>query len=179
VIGEPLELMRVDVDVSEADIGDVRIDQQATFEVQTFAGRTFRARVERVGVEPRREGGVVTYPVRLIADNADRSLLPGMTAAVRLEVARVVQVLAVREAALRYLPQGFAEAAPRSRLFRRIGPDQLEPIAVTPGLSDGTYTELRSGPSDARVSERDEVAVGVLHPDSASRAQPGLSLGGK
>jgi len=179
VVGEPLELMRVDVDVSEADIGDVRIGQQAAFEVQTFPGRAFSARVERVGVEPRREGGVVTYPVRLIADNADRALLPGMTAAVRLEVARATKVLAVREAALRFTPQGFAEAAPRSRLFRRVGPEQLEAIAVVPGLSDGTYTELRSGPGDPHVSERDEVAVGLLHPESASRTQPGLSLGGK
>jgi HlyD family secretion protein len=183
VVGEPLELMRVDVDVGEADIGDVRVGQETKFEVQTFPGRKFSARVQRVGVEPRRESGVVTYPVQLIAENTDRSLLPGMTAAVQLEVARASRVLAVREAALRFTPPGFPAAAPRSRLFRRAGPEQLVALSVTPGLSDGTYTEVRPQPSaaqsEAGLSERDEVAVGLLRPESASQAQPGISLGGK
>jgi HlyD family secretion protein len=184
VIGKPLELMRVDVDVGEADIGDVRVGQETKFEVQTFPGRKFTARVQRVGVEPRRgDAGVVTYPVQLIADNTDRSLLPGMTATVQLEVARASRVLAVREAALRFTPPGFAAAAaPRSRLFRRAGPDQLVAVPVMPGLSDGTYTEVRPQPTAAQseaLSEHDEVAVGLLRPESGSQAQPGISLGGK
>jgi HlyD family secretion protein len=177
-IAEPLELMRVDVDVSEADIGDVRPGQQTTFEVQTFPGRKFSGRVERVGVESKREGSVVTYPVRLLADNRDRALLPGMTAAVALEVARATNVLAVREAALRFLPPGFEPAESRTRLFRRVGPAQLAAVAVAAGLSDGTYTEVRAV-APSTLSERDEIAVGLLRADAAERAQPGISLGGK
>ena len=178
VVGEPLELMRVDVDVSEADIGDVRAGQQTSFEVQSFPGRKFSARVERVGVEPKREGSVVTYPVRLLADNRDGALLPGMTAAVQLEVARATNVLAVREAALRFLPPGYAPAPTRTRLFRRVSPAQLMAVAVAPGLSDGTYTEVRPA-AGATLSERDEIAVGLLRADAADRAQPGISLGKK
>jgi HlyD family secretion protein len=178
VIGEPLEQMRVDVDVSEADIGEVKVGQKTGFEVQTFPGRTFEARVDRVGVEPRREAGVVTYPVRLLAENPERVLLPGMTAAVHIEVAHVSNVLAVRDGALRFTPAGAAEAPPRSRLFRRVGPAELEAVPVEVGLSDGVYTEVR--PRDnVNLSERDQVAVGLLRPDAAERLQPGISLGGK
>jgi HlyD family secretion protein len=178
VVGEPLELMRVDVDVSESDIGDVRPGQQTSFEVQTFPGRKFNARVERVGVEPKREGGVVTYPVRLLADNHDGALLPGMTAAVQLQVARVTDVLSVREAALRFVPPGYANAPGRSRLFRHVGPAQLMAVAVTTGLSDGTYVEIRAT-VPGTLSERDEIAVGLLRGDSVGRAQAGISLGKK
>ncbi|HEX4353639.1 MAG TPA: efflux RND transporter periplasmic adaptor subunit [Polyangiales bacterium] len=178
VIGDPLELMRVDVDVGEADIGDVRPGQPTTFQVQTFPGRTFSARVERVGVEPNREGSVVTYPVRLLADNRDGVLLPGMTAAVQLEAARVSNVLAVREAALRFVPPGAPSAPARTRLFRRVSPAQLMAVTVTAGLSDGTYTEVRASGSST-LSAGDEIAVGLLRPGAADRAQPGISLGSK
>jgi HlyD family secretion protein len=180
VIGAPLELMRVDVDVSEADIGEVRVAQRTSFEVQSYPGRKFGARVLRVGVEPRREGAVITYPVQLMADNPDGALLPGMSASVQLEVARSPGVLAVREAALRYAPPGFAPAPARTRLFRRVGPDQLIAVPVVPGLSDGTYTQVQgTGTGSLALSERDEIAVGLLRPDSTGRAQPGISLGRK
>jgi hypothetical protein len=51
-------------------------------------------------------------------------------------------------------------------------------VAVTPGLSDGTYTEVRPA-AGATLSERDEIAVGLLRGDAADRAQPGISLGKK
>jgi HlyD family secretion protein len=178
VVAAPLELMRVDVDVGEADIGEVRPDQHASFQVQSFPERTFSARVERVGVEPRRDNGVVTYPVRLLADNPDGALLPGMTASVQLEVARVSNVLAVREAALRFMPPGAAAAPARSRLFRRVGPGQLEPLAVKAGLSDGSYAQVQAAGEPA-LAEGDEIAVGVLNPEAAARNQPGISLGNK
>jgi HlyD family secretion protein len=181
VIGEPLELMRVDVDVGEADIGEVRVGQNTSFEVQTFPGRTFGARVERVGVEPKREGSVISYPVLLIADNRDGALLPGMTAAVKLEVARAANVLTVREGALRFVPNDAEPAASRTRVFRHVGPSRLEPVMVTPGLSDGVYTEVKPSTENA-LSEHDQVAVGLLRPDAALAAgagQPGISLGKK
>jgi HlyD family secretion protein len=180
VLAEPLEWMRVDVDVGEADIGEVRVGQEASFEVQTFPGRSWSARVERVAVEPRRDGGVVTYPVRLIADNREGKLLPGMSAAVKLEVARATQVLTVREAALRFVPplDSIASAPPRTRLWKRVGPGQLQAVSVHPGISDGMYTQIDAA-GDVPLGERDAIAVGLLRSDAAERGQPGISLGGK
>jgi HlyD family secretion protein len=187
VLGDPLERVRVDVDVSEADIGLVQIGQVASFEVLTFPGRTFSAKVERLAVEPRRDGGVVTYAVRLLADNPDRALLPGMSATVKLEVARVQHVLAVRDAALRFTPpqplqppEAAATAQPRSRVFVRVAAGELRAVPVRAGLSDGMYTEIAPEAGQS-LSEGAQVAVGMLATAAASgeRGQPGISLGGK
>jgi HlyD family secretion protein len=178
VVATPLAKMRIDADVSEADIGDLQVGQSATFEVQAFAGRTWNARVERIGLEPKRDGAVVTYPVLLSADNPDGKLLPGMTAAVRIEVARATDVLTVREAALRFTPEDSPEAHPRSRVWLHRGVSQLTAVSVKPGLSDGAYTEIVPvKPGDLNPGDR--VAVGLLGAQGDSRAQPGVSLGAK
>ncbi|MET0387458.1 MAG: efflux RND transporter periplasmic adaptor subunit [Polyangiales bacterium] len=185
VLADPLERMRVDVDVAEGDIGEVRVGQEANFEVLSFPDRKFQARVERLAVEPRREGGVVTYSVRLLADNSDGVLLPGMTATVKLEVARLANVLAVRDAALRFLPPGYDPAPPRSRVFLHVGPGQVRPVAVHAGLSDGAYTAIEPTRADAsdnsvQITAGAAVAVGLLQAsDTATSNQPGITLGGK
>jgi HlyD family secretion protein len=178
VIAPPLDQMRVDVDVAEADIGEVRVGQTATFEVLTFPDRVFNAKVERVAVDPRRDGGVVTYAVRLLADNPEGVLLPGMTATVRLEVARIANVLAVRDAALRFTPPGYEPAPPRTRLFLHVGVGQLRPVSVRAGLSDGMYTAVEAA-QDPPLAEGTAIAVGMVSGESLSRSQPGISLGGK
>jgi len=178
VIGAPLESMRVDVDVSEADIGEVKVGQAASFDVQAYPGRSFSASVERVGVEPHRDAGVVTYPVRLIASNPDRALLPGMTASVHVKVAKVENALVVRDAALRFTPPGTSAVDSRTRLFRRVGATQLEIVPVIAGLSDGAVTEIHPQ-NDASLAEGDEIAVGFLRADGADHEQPGITLGNK
>jgi HlyD family secretion protein len=179
VVATPLARLRIDADVSEADIGDLRVGQTASFEVQAYPGRSWTARVERIGLEPTRDGAVVTYPVLLSAENPDGRLLPGMTAAVRIEVARANGVLAVREAALRFTPEEAAEAPSRSRVWLHRGVSQLTALAVKPGLSDGAYTEVKPD-APAELNPGDRVAVGLLAAaQSDGRAQPGVSLGSK
>jgi HlyD family secretion protein len=178
VVASPLERMRIDADVSEADIGDLRVGQAATFEVQAYPGRRWSARVERIGLEPKRDGAVVTYSVVLRADNSERLLLPGMTAALRVEIAQAKDVLAVREAALRFTPEDAAPAAARSRVWLHEGVSELLEIEVTAGLSDGAYTEIRPKTPDA-LAPGARVAVGLVVGGGSSRAQPGVSLGNK
>ncbi len=184
VVAAPLTTMRIDADVSEADIGDLKVGQSAVFEVQAFPGRTWRARVERIGLEPKRDGAVVTYPVLLSAQNPDLRLLPGMTAAVRIEVAQARDVLAVREAALRFTPEDeLDEDAPpvaaRSRVWLHEGVGEVSEVPVQTGLSDGAYTEVTPVPP-AQLQPGDRVAVGLLTAgQSSGRGEPGVSLGTK
>ena len=186
VIAAPLSRMRIDAAVSEADIGDLRVGQEATFEVQAFPGRTWKARVERIGLEPKRDGAVVSYPVLLNAENPDGRLMPGMTAAVRIQVAEARDVLAVREAALRFTPEDAIEEdeddpqprAARSRVWLHRGINDLVEVPVKPGLSDGAYTEVTPVPP-ATLEPGDRVAVGLLLAGQSGRAQPGVSLGAK
>jgi HlyD family secretion protein len=121
---------------------------------------------------------VVTYPVRLRADNPDRALLPGMTATVRVKVGEVQDALAVREAALRFTPDSAEPAPPRSRVFRQTAAGKVEAVPVTAGLSDGVYTEV-TPVAPAVLAAGDQVLVGRLQGGSAAagRGAPGVALG--
>src|SRR3546814_6676015 len=49
-IAEDLSQMELEVSVDEADVGQVKDGQRATFTVDAFPGQTFPARIERVNV---------------------------------------------------------------------------------------------------------------------------------
>ena len=148
----------------------------ATVEVDAVPGKTFKGKVSRVAIDANRVEGAVLYPVVLSVENPDGLLLPGMTARVRMEVARAENVLAVHEAALRYSPQGADPASPRSRVWKRTGPAELHPVPVRTAISDGVYTEIEL-PEPGSLEEGDELAVGLLRPESTNA--PRVTLGGK
>lgn len=104
-IAEDLTRMQLTCDVDEADIGQVKVGQPVTFNVDTFPEKEFSGRVAQVRLSPKTANNVVTYPVMVDVDNSELALLPGMTAEVRIEVARVENALRVPAAALRFRPE--------------------------------------------------------------------------
>jgi hypothetical protein len=100
-----------------------------------------------------------------------------MSARVRLEVARAENVLSAHEAALRFTLDGADPGEPRSRVWLRTGPAEVQPIAVRAGISDGVYTELAA--LDGRsLAEGAHLAIGLLHPETGAR-KPQMKLGSK
>ena len=175
VLGSGLDVLRVDASVGEADVGEMHTGQSATFEVPAFLGRTFTATVVHVAPDADVAQGATTFPIRLEAPNADGALRSGMTAMLRIEVARAENVLSVREAALRFTPEGAPPAAPRSRVWKHVGGNRLEPVAVTAGVSDGAYTEVRPA-AGASLREGDEIVLGMRM--TAEGRGAGVTLGG-
>ncbi len=94
---------------------------------------------------------VVTYDVVVRVDNPELKLKPGMTANVSIVLADKEGVLQVPNAALRFrLPE--SESAGRTVSPRRKTPgvwvlekEKPKRVALTTGISDGTYTEILSG----------------------------------
>ena len=105
-IAQDLRAMQVDTSIDEAEIGRIRVDQEATFTVDSFPGRTFRGKVTQVRKAPQVIQNVVTYIAVISADNPDLALVPGMTANVRVIVDQREGVLKVPNAALRFRPAG-------------------------------------------------------------------------
>lgn len=103
-LAEDLARMELQVNVDEADVGQVKEGQQATFTVDAYAGRKYPARIERVSFGSQTTDGVVSYPTVLKVDNDDLSLRPGMTATAEITTTRRDQVLLVPNAALRFTP---------------------------------------------------------------------------
>ncbi len=104
LIAQDLRRMEVWVPVNEADIGNIRAGQTATFSVEAFPGREFTGTVGKVRLNASMTQNVVTYTVEVVTDNSSGMLLPYMTANVEFEVARRDNVLVVPNAALRWSP---------------------------------------------------------------------------
>jgi HlyD family secretion protein len=180
VIAPPLSELMLTVPVSEADIGLVRIGQEAIFTVSAYPEKRFPAKVGEIESEPQRTGSSVSYRVRLRVQNPDGVLLPGMTTNVTLEIAEANDTLAVREASLRFTPpEAEAGETQRARVWRLKGSRDLEPVDVTVGISDGAYTSVTPA-AGAELAPGDMVAVGFAGSSARPSSKgPGISLGKK
>ena len=103
-VAEDLAKLRLWVYVDEADVGSVKLGQNATFTVSAYPSRPFPARITRVGFGSTITDNVVTYLTYLDVDNADQSLRPGMTATATIVATERKDVLLVPNAGLRYTP---------------------------------------------------------------------------
>ena len=101
LIAQDLTKMQVDTNVDEADIGRVAMEQAATFTVDAYPGQRFQGQVVQVRQAPQVVQNVVTYDVVVAVGNPDLKLKPGMTANVRILVARHDGVLTIPNAAFR------------------------------------------------------------------------------
>jgi len=103
-LASDLQQMELDVDIDEADVGQVRAGQEATFTVDAYPTRTFHARLVSVHNAPKTVNGVVTYQGVLMVDNPEKLLRPGMTATADIRAADVKDALLVPNGALRFTP---------------------------------------------------------------------------
>ena len=114
-IAEDLSQMELQVSIDEADVGEVKEGQDATFTVDAFPGKRFPAHIRRVNVGSNETssssssttsttGQVVAYTAMLTVNNADQTLRPGMTATADIVTTRNQNVLLAPNAAFRFRP---------------------------------------------------------------------------
>jgi HlyD family secretion protein len=172
LVAQDLRRMQVDTSVAEADIGRVRAGMPASFTVDAYPGTTFQGVVREVRNAPQTVQNVVTYDAVIDVTNPDLRLKPGMTANATFVYARRDDVLRVRNAALRFHPGAelVAEMEDTSRAPHpstgaaapaASGPgehtvwvlegERAHPVPIRTGVSDGTFSEVTSGP--LRVGE--------------------------
>jgi len=147
-IAQDLHRMQVHAAVDEADIGDVRAGQRATFTVDAFRAQTFSAQVREVRNAPQTAQNVVTYDVVLDVDNPDGKLRPGMTANVLILIIQKTQVPAVPNEALRFRPAVLANhgvvaarSEPGASVYIPQGDLALR-VPIQLGVTDGNMTEI-------------------------------------
>lgn len=177
IIAEDLAAMQLRVDIDEADVGQVRQGQQASFTVDAYPGRRFPAIVERVdqastntaatatqqtSAAASAGNAVVNYEARLSVSNSQGLLRPGMTAAATIATRSTGRRMLVPNSALRFQPDAEEKEA-ASVLNPDIGLQQNEQRA-TIGIgsrqrvhvlqADGTLepVEVVTGQSDGRLT---------------------------
>jgi HlyD family secretion protein len=119
VIAEDLTKMKLEVAIDEADVGEVKIGQKASFTVDAFPGQTFPATITRVDLGSNltvssatssttttttTTGQVVSYAADLTVANPSLTLRPGMTATADIVTSDKRNVMLVPNAALRFKP---------------------------------------------------------------------------
>jgi HlyD family secretion protein len=159
-IAKDLRQMQIDTSVAEADIGQLRLGQQANFTVDAFHEREFSGTVKQVRLNPSIQQNVVTYNVVVTVANEDGALLPGMTANVRFAVNQKDSVLRAPNAALRYKPSdadtdGAPTRQPSKSVLYRLEGGKPVPVNVKTGIADGAFTEITEG----GIKEGDKLVV--------------------
>lgn len=177
VIARDLSRMEIHTSVSEADVGNIREAMPVQFRVDAQVDKRFDGKVRQIRLNPKSEQGVVTYNVVIDADNAERLLLPGMTARVDIVAAQKDDVLRVPNAALRFRPTEpldgkKADEARRDEVKKAVEADrtprvyrlrdgQVAPVEVKPGISDGRVSEVTpvGSPAGGPLAEGDRLVV--------------------
>jgi HlyD family secretion protein len=104
VIAADLTEMQVNANIDEADVGRIRPGQHVTFRVDAYPTDNFQGTVTQVRLQPVVVQNVTTYGTVITVPNTELKLKPGMTANVKIEIAKRTNALRVPNAALRFRP---------------------------------------------------------------------------
>jgi len=159
VIAQNLAEMQVDTSIDEAEVGRIRVGQDATFTVDSFPTRNFAGKVTQVRKAPQVVQNVVSYIAVISAPNPELALVPGMTANVRVVVDSRDNALKIPNAALRFRPAGAEEpasAAPKPQAGGGGGAQaaqaQRERLTKELDLTAGQQTRLEAIQQETRAS---------------------------
>ncbi|MCD8377764.1 MAG: efflux RND transporter periplasmic adaptor subunit [Candidatus Gastranaerophilales bacterium] len=157
-IAQDLQKMQIEVNVSEADIGNVKEGQDVEYTLDGYPNTTFKGQVTQVRISPTTVSNVVTYSVIVGVDNSDLKLKPGMTANVSIITAKHENALCVPNIALKFTPDTNGPKYDKQGIWLLIK-RSIKRIEIETGLSDDSYTEITS----KNISEGDMVVVGCRH----------------
>lgn len=174
-IANDLTQMKVEADVDEADIGQVKDGQKVEFTVDAYINDVFHGEVQQIRLEPTTTNNVVTYTVIIEAPNPDYKLLPGMTASVTI-VTEEHSGLTVPVEALNFTPsqkvmESFDKNDARaknshatammpgkenrdSEMVWVLNEGVMTPRFISTDISDGVYKIVRNG-----VAEGDSIVL--------------------
>src|SRR5947207_3149065 len=127
--------------VDEADIGRVRLGQQARIRVETFKDKTFNGRVTQISPMGVEKDNVTNFEVKVSIDNPGQALKANMTANAEIVLEELADSLIMPEAAVTYdaKKNAFVDViAPGAKSGRRKVPVKI-------GVGNGTKVEILDG----------------------------------
>jgi HlyD family secretion protein len=104
IIAADLTEMQVNANIDEADVGRIRPGQHVTFRVDAYPTDNFEGTVTQIRLQPVVVQNVTTYGTVITVPNKQLKLKPGMTANVKIEIAKRTNALRIPNAALRFRP---------------------------------------------------------------------------
>ena len=155
--------------MSEADITSLAIGQTATLTIDAIPDGAFKGKVKSISPNGTASSGVVNYTVTLSLTPHDERLRPDMTVTADIATTVADNVVAVPSAAVK--------TSNGKKYVAVMGSNgQTANQTVTTGLSDDTYTQIKSG-----LTEGTTVVTGSTSTSASSAASSrssGSILGG-
>lgn len=142
-IAQDLTKMQIEVNVSEADIGKVKVDQNVTYTLDGYPDSNFKGKVTQVRISPTTVSNVVTYVVIVDVNNEDLKLVPGMTANVSIITEKRENVLCAPNIALKFTPEVNGQKYKEQGIWKLHKNKPLR-VNITQGASDDSKFEILS-----------------------------------
>src|SRR5262245_34761424 len=111
IIAADLTKMQVNANIDEADVGRIRPGQDVVFRVDAYPTEEFHGTFSQIRLQPVVVQNVTTYGTIVDVPNNELKLKPGMTANLKVQIAKRSDVLRVPNAALRFRPSADVFAA--------------------------------------------------------------------
>jgi len=134
---DKLDRLLVDVQVSEVDINNIRVNQPVTLSFDAISDKEYRGVVSQVSAVGDVLQGVVEFNVVVELTDADEQVKPGMTAAVNIIVEEINNVLLVPNRAVRVVDG--------QRVVYILKDGSLQEVRVTLGASSETESQVLEG----------------------------------
>ena len=156
-VAEDLTKMQIETSVSEADIGKIKVGQEAEYTLDGYPNKKFIGSVTQVRLASTTTNNVVTYTVIISVDNTDGFAIPGMSANVSIITGIAKDVLVVDNKALKFTPPDNTQKFDNQGvwLLKNNEPIRYE---VKLGLSDDNKTQIISD----KIQEKDKVIVNAV-----------------
>ena len=150
-----LSYLEMVINVDELQIGALSVGQKVQLTADAVTDKTYVGTVTRVSMKGSSSGGTTTYPITIRIDDTD-GLRPGMNANAEIVVAEAGNALVVPNAAV--IRGGYVLVSKKSPSAANAvedmdAPDGYVYVKVETGVSDDSYTEIKSG-----LQEDDTVA---------------------
>jgi len=138
----------IEVAVNEIDSLEVKVEQEVIIILDAFPGREFSGRVKEIHHYTQNVNGVVTLPVTVQLDKADKQFKPGFSALVEIIIGKAEGELLV----------------PISAILDRKGQQMVVKVVdnkpvftpIKAGFSDGASTAIEEG-----LAEGEEIVINV------------------
>ncbi len=165
-----LSYLEMVINVDELQISSLSVGQKVQLTADAVTDKTYTGEVTRVSMKGSASGGTTTYPISIRIDDTE-GLRPGMNANAEIVVAEAKNALVVPNAAV--VRGGYVLVTKKSPSAANAvedmdAPDGYVYVKVETGVSDDSYTQIKSGLSeDDTIAYDSSSVVGDYYADSS------------
>jgi multidrug efflux pump subunit AcrA (membrane-fusion protein) len=150
------------VNLTEIDVGKVKVGQKVTLTLDAFSDKTFTGKVLGINRSGSVSSGVTNYPVSILFDTLQESILPNMAVSANIITQTKDNVLMVPVAAVKTVNG--------QSTLQILKNGQPQTLSVETGISSDSQIEIISG-----VTEGENVVTSIISPATQAASTSGGS----